>query len=199
MPPTDPELSITRLIGMARDADPTAAEVLWRVYFEKLVAVARRRLAVSAPRAADAEDVALSAFASFWEGAGRDRFPQLSDRTALWPLLVAITANKCTDLIRRETRQKRGGGVAADPSAIEHLIAGEPPPDFAFQVADQLARLLARLDATGDANLRRVAELRMGGLTQAEIAEQLGCVRETVGRKLRLIELCWAEVADDDA
>ena len=190
--------SITRLIGMARTADPGAAEGLWRAYFEKLVAVARRRLAVSAPRGADAEDVALSAFASFWAGAGQDRFPQLTDRTALWPLLLAITANKCTDLIRRETRLKRGGGAAVDASAIEYLIDREPPPEFACQVADQLVHLLARLDRTGDPTLRRVAELRMNGLTQAEIAEQLGCVRETVGRKLRLIEMCWAEAADDD-
>lgn len=198
MPPTDPERSITRLIGMARAADPNAADGLWRVYFEKLVAVARHRLAAAPPRAADAEDVALSAFASFWAGAASDRFPQLTDRTALWPLLVAITANKCTDLIRRETRQKRGGGAFADASAIEHLIADDPPPEFACQVADQLVHLLSRLDATDDPTLRRVAELRMNGLNQAEIAAELGCVRETVGRKLKLIELCWAEAADDD-
>jgi RNA polymerase sigma factor (sigma-70 family) len=190
--------SITRLIGMARTADPGAAEVLWHTYFEKLVAVARQKLPLAAPRGADAEDVALSAFASFWAGAGQDRFPQLTDRTALWPLLVAITANKCTDLIRRETRQKRGGGAAVDPSAIEYLIDREPPPEFACEVADQLVHLLARLDRTGDPSLRRVAELRMTGRNQSEIAAELGCVRETVGRKLRLIELCWAEAADDD-
>jgi RNA polymerase sigma factor (sigma-70 family) len=199
MLPTDPEQSITRLIGLARTGDSGAAEGLWRAYFEKLVAVARKKLAVSAPRAADEEDVALSAFASFWAGAGQDRFPQLTDRTALWPLLVAITANKCTDLIRRETRQKRGGGAVTDPSAIEHIIDREPPPGFALQVADQLVHLLAQLNATGDPSLRRVAELRMAGRTQAEIAEELGCVRETVGRKLKLIEVCWAAGADDDS
>jgi len=31
------------------------------------------------------------------------------DRDSLWPLLVAITANKSVDLIRHENRQKRGG------------------------------------------------------------------------------------------
>jgi ECF sigma factor len=36
----DPEESITRLIGPARTGDPTAAEWLWRAYFDKLVAVA---------------------------------------------------------------------------------------------------------------------------------------------------------------
>jgi RNA polymerase sigma factor (sigma-70 family) len=196
MSATDSEQSITRLIGLARAGDPTAAEGLWAAYFEKLVGVARARLGPA--RAADQEDVALSAFASFWEGARRDRFPQLTDRTALWPLLVAITAHKCTDLVRRETRQKRGGGATADPTALEHLIDSDPPPDFALQVADQLQHLLAKLDATGDATLRQVAALRLSGLNQSEIAERLGCVRETVGRKLKLIEACWAEGAGDD-
>lgn len=198
MPVPDPEESITRLIGMARTGDPGAAERLWNAYFDRLVALARAKLSPAASRGADEEDVALSAFASFWDGARRDRFPQLTDRSALWPLLVAITAHKCTDLVRRETRQKRGGGAVSDPSAIEHLIDKEPPPEFAFQVADQLQHLLAKLDATGDPTLRQVAVLRMNGLTQGEIAEQLGCVRETVGRKLKLIEVCWAEDAGDD-
>ncbi len=65
-------------------------------------------------------------------------------------------------------------------------------------VADQLVHLLAQLDQTGDPMLRKVAALRMNGLTQAEIADELGCVRETVGRKLRLIELCWAAGSDDE-
>jgi hypothetical protein len=99
------EQSITRLIGLARTGAPSATERLWRAYFDKLVAVARQRLAPASRRLADEEDVALSAFASFWAGAAADRFPQLTDRTALWPLLVAITANKYTDPIRRETRQ----------------------------------------------------------------------------------------------
>jgi RNA polymerase sigma factor (sigma-70 family) len=187
----DPERSITRLIGLARDGQAEAAEQLWHVYFHKLVAVARKKLAPAPRRLADEEDVALSAFASFWNGARQDRFPQLTDRSALWPLLVAITANKCTDLVRRETRQKRGAGATADASAIEHLVGREPAPEFACQIADQLAHLLHRLDETGDPTLRRVATLRMHGLTQAEIADELGYVRETVSRKLRLIELCW--------
>lgn len=192
----DPERSITRLIGLARDGRAEAIERLWQVYFHKLVAVARTKLAPTARRLADEEDVALSAFASFWNGARQDRFPQLTDRGSLWPLLVAITANKCTDLVRRETRQKRGGGAAPDVSAIEHVVGREPAPEFACQVADQLAHLLARLDATDDPSLRRVATLRMSGLTQAEIAEELGYVRETVSRKLQLIERCWAAEAE---
>lgn len=194
----DFERSITRLIGLARDGQPEAVEQLWQVYFHKLVAVARKKLAPATRRIADEEDVALSAFASFWNGARQDRFPQLTDRSALWPLLVAITANKCTDLVRRETRKKRGAGAAPATSAIEDLVGREPAPEFACQLADQLAHLLQRLDETGDPNLRRVALLRMNGLTHAEIATELGYVRETVSRKLQLIELCWVAGEGDE-
>lgn len=184
----DTERSVTRLIGLVRIGHADAIERLWRVYFHQLVALARKKLAPATPRLADGEDVALRAFAGFWNGARQDRFPQLTDRSALWPLLVAITANKCTDLVRRETR---GAGATPDPTALQHIISREPAPEFACQLADQLARLFRRLDGTGDPTLRRVAMLRLNGLTHNEIADELGSVRETVSRKLQLIELCW--------
>ena len=45
-------------------------------------------------RAADEEDVALSAFDSFCRGAEQGRFPQLDGRDDLWHLLVVITVRK---------------------------------------------------------------------------------------------------------
>ena len=45
-------------------------------------------------RASDEEDVALSAFQSFYQGIARGRFPQLEDRDNLWRLLITITARK---------------------------------------------------------------------------------------------------------
>jgi DNA-directed RNA polymerase specialized sigma24 family protein len=184
-----PEGSITRLIGLARTGEPEAAERLWAAYFGRMVAVARRKLAAAPRAAADEEDVALSAFKSFWAGARRDRFPRLTDRASLWPLLVAITSHKCVDQVRYESRRKRGGAVAV---GLDEFVSREPTPEFACELADRLTGLLARLDATGDPALRRVAVLRLGGGTPAEIADELGCARRTVERKLDLIERCWA-------
>jgi DNA-directed RNA polymerase specialized sigma24 family protein len=198
--PMDAEGSITRLIGLAKAGEAEAAEGLWAAYFRKLVALARRKLDAAPRRAADEEDVALSAFKSFWDAARQDRFPRLTDRASLWPLLVAITANKCAEQHRRETRRKRGGGVAPAAVGLEQVVGREPTPEFACQVADELDHLLGRLDATGDPLLRRVAVLRMGGHNPGEIAAALGCARRTVERKLALIERCWAaEVGDEFA
>lgn len=190
--------SITRLLRLAKSDDPEALRVLWDVYFTRLVTVARTKLEGVARPAADEEDVALSVFKSFWRGAREDRFPHLADRNSLWPLLVTITANKCTDLVRRETRQRRGGGLARSGIPLEQVVAQEPTPDFAYEVADQLDHLLTLLDRTGDRTLRRIAVLRMSGRTQAEVAGELGCARETVNRKLVLIEEVWAAEADDE-
>jgi DNA-directed RNA polymerase specialized sigma24 family protein len=187
--------SITYWIGQLRAGEPAAAQQLWEGYFQKMVELARLKLAGLPRRAADEEDVALSAFNSFCQGVGRGRFPQLKDRNSLWPLLVSITAHKAVDLLRHERRLKRGGrpGEAETPAAevdVEQVIGREPTPDFAVQVAEEY-RL--RLDQLGDDVLRLVAQWRMEGYTVEEIAARLGCVPRTVERKLQAIRELWGE------
>jgi len=187
--------SITHWIVQLKGGDHAAAQKLWEAYFQKMVDLARQKLHGMPRRAADEEDVALSAFNSFCQGAGARRFPQLQDRNSLWPLLVAITANKTVDLVRHERRLKRGGppvtgaAVAAEAD-VEAIIGREPTPEFALQVAEQCEVLLDRL---GDEGLRSVALWRMEGYTVDEIAVRLGCVRRTVERKLRAIRELWGE------
>src|SRR5688500_4224311 len=104
--------SVSRLIDGVVVRDEAAVQALWECYFPRLVGLARRRLAGAPRRAADEEDVALSAFHSFCRNAERGRFPRLLDRDGLWRLLVVITARKAAHLRRGEARLKRGGGAA---------------------------------------------------------------------------------------
>jgi DNA-directed RNA polymerase specialized sigma24 family protein len=188
------EGSVTHWIGLLKSGSPAAAQKLWEGYFQKMVELARHKLQGMPCRAADEEDVALSAFKSFCRGAGAGRFPQLSDRDSLWPLLVSITAHKAIDMIRHERRQKRGGpardaGVPAAPeAALEQVIGREPTPEFALLVAEECRRLL---DALNDEGLRSVALWKMEGYTSEEIARKLDCVPRTIERKLRLIRRLW--------
>jgi DNA-directed RNA polymerase specialized sigma24 family protein len=188
--------SVTYWIGQLKAGSAAAAQKLWEGYFQKMVALARHKLQGRPRRAADEEDVALSAFHSFCRCASAGRFPQLADRNSLWPLLVAITGYKVTGLMRREHRQKRGGpppeeGRPATPEAdVEQLIGREPAPDFAVQVAEEFQRLL---DALDDDGLRSVALWKMEGFTTEEIAARLGCVPRTVERKLRTIRELWEQ------
>lgn len=184
--------SVTYWIDQLKAGDRAAAQPLWEGYFRQLVARTRRKLAGAPRRAADEEDVALSAFASFCRAAAEGRFPQLHDRDDLWQLLIVITDRKAGRLVQYERRQRRGGGRVLDEAALPlaQVAGGEPSPDFAAQVGEECRRLLAALD---DPDLRRAAVLKMEGYTVAEIAAQMGCVPRTVKRWLRLIRQTWEE------
>jgi RNA polymerase sigma factor (sigma-70 family) len=183
--------------------DPAAAQQLWERYFQDLVRLARRHLGGMLRRAADEEDVALSAFDSFCRGAAGGRFPQLQDRDDLWQVLMVVTTRKAIDLVHQERRQKRGGGKVLDEAAyrgspgspteaqdLGQIIGREPSPAFAAEVAEELERLLAGLR---DAQLRAIALLKLEGYTNEEIGAQLGCALSTVQRRLRLIRDAWEQ------
>jgi DNA-directed RNA polymerase specialized sigma24 family protein len=189
------EGSVTGWIAQLKAGDAAAARPLWERYFRRLVGLARSKLWGSARRAADEEDVALSAFDSLCRGIEQGRFPQLLDRDGLWRLLVVITARKASHLYHAERRQKRGGGVAATEPAtvaggpgLEQVLSREPTPEFAAQVAEECQRLLAQL---GDPELKAVALAKMEGYTVEEIAEQLGYAPRSIKRKLHLIRGLW--------
>src|SRR5262249_45838835 len=151
-------------------------------------------------RAADEEDVALSAFASFCRAAEAGRFPDLHDRDDLWQLLVVITDRKACDLANTERRQRRGGGRVLAEAALgsggeaeagvllPRVLSREPSPEFACHAAEECRRLLGLL---GNADLQQVAVRKMEGYSVAEIAAQLGRVPRTVKRWLRLIRQTW--------
>jgi DNA-directed RNA polymerase specialized sigma24 family protein len=190
------EGSVSRWLGPVQAGDPAAAQQLWQRYFLTLVEMARKRLRLAAPRAADAEDVALSAFDSFCRSARDGRFPQLQDRDDLWRLLVVITTRKVSHLLRDEAREKRGGAARAaaahgdDESALlEQALSREPTPELAAQTTEEFSRLLVLL---GDDQLRQVAVWRMEGHTVEEIADRAGCAPRSVKRKLQAIRTLWA-------
>ena len=183
--------SVTLWMRSLEDGDDAAAEKLWNRYFEELVRLARARLR-AAPRAmADEEDAALSAFDSFCRGVARGRYPRLNDRDDLWRLLVVITERKAFDQGQRERRQKRGGGNVLGMSDLPDGgkvgrggVLPQPTPELAAMMADECRCLLGRLR---DDSLRLVANLRMEGYTNEEIADRLGCSLRSVARKLELI------------
>jgi DNA-directed RNA polymerase specialized sigma24 family protein len=195
------EGSVSRWLGPLCAGDQAAAQQLWERYFQRLVGLARKKLRDTPRRAADEEDVALSAFDSFCRGAERGRFPQLADRDSLWHVLVTITARKALQLARHEHRQKRGGGTVRgesgvsspqDASGVEagfnQVLGREPTPELAAQVAEECRRLLTVL---GDAELRSIALWKMEGDTTEEIAAKLRRAPRTVERKLQVIRTLW--------
>jgi DNA-directed RNA polymerase specialized sigma24 family protein len=194
--------SVTHWIKQLKGGKRAAVRPLWESYFQQLVARTRQKLLGMPRRAADEEDVALSAFDSFCRAAEQGRFPQLHDRHDLWQLLIVIADRKAHDLAKYEHRQRRGGGKVLDEGAVPaedtnpgssplaRAKSAEPTPALAAQVAEECRRLLALL---GDEELQDVALRKMEGYSVEEIAAQTGWVPRTVQRRLRLIRRIWEQ------
>jgi DNA-directed RNA polymerase specialized sigma24 family protein len=193
--------SVTLWIDQLKAGDQAAAGNLWEVYYQQLVARARQKLLGAAPRrAADEEDVALSAFHSFCRAAEQGRFPRLNDPHDLWQLLIMITDRKANALVKRERRQKRGGGKVLDEAAIrpqgappeasplDQIPGQEPSPEFTAEVAEECERLLGLLK---DDDLQTGAVQKLAGFTVEEIARELGRGARTVKRWMRSIRQMW--------
>jgi DNA-directed RNA polymerase specialized sigma24 family protein len=186
----NPDGSITSWIHALSAGNDDVAQHLWERYFQRMVELARNKLRASVSRAADEEDVALSAFHSFWRAAAEQRFPRLANRDDLWQVLVVLTARKALDQRKYDTRKKRAESStrALDTAALDTIIGTDPDPAFAAMVADEFRFLLDRLD---DPQLQHIAIRKLEGCTNDEIAAEMGCTVRTVGRRLALIRGLW--------
>jgi RNA polymerase sigma factor (sigma-70 family) len=192
--------SVSRWLDGLKVGDGKDIQRLWDRYFEKLVRLAGARLPGHGRRTFDEEDVALSAFYSFCDRASRGQFPDLADRDDLWRLLATITTRKVINILRHQSRQKRGGnrllgesalGVETDSSGgIAGFLGREPSPEAAAEFTEAYDRLFAKLE---DPTLKTIALRKLEGMSSGEIADELGTSRRTVDRKLRLIRAIWEE------
>jgi RNA polymerase sigma factor (sigma-70 family) len=180
--------SVTTWLDALKAQQDDAAQALWNRYFSLLVSVARRHLR-GLKRDADEEDIALSALKSAMIGVQNNRFPRLTDRTDLWPLLVTITAHKAVNEIRRQRAKKR------DPSREKPLtdfeiLGNDPSPDFALRLAEAIQNLVRSL---GDDTLETIAKRKLEGYTNEDIATELKVSTRTIVRKIGRIRQEWEE------
>ncbi len=87
-------------------------------------------------------------------------------------------------------------GIAHDPVPTSPIPcccvqSKEPTPESAAMIQEQFQELL---DSLGDSTLRQIALWRMDGLSNAEIAQKMGCVLRTVERKIERIRAIWEEI-----
>lgn len=191
--------SVTVLLDALKAGDDQAAAQIWRKYSRKLIELARGRLIRSRRSSTgEEEDVALSAFNSFCAGALKGRFPELEGRDNLWRLLVRITFRKARKRLRSELTLKRGAGRTLRMSDLERedaqvdsfLVVADPHPSpMLAAILEEEVRLL--LETLDEGPLRKIAQDKLDGFTNEEIAERLGCARQTVSRKLEIIRKTW--------
>ena len=186
-------------IQQFRTGDPEAAASLWQRYFERVATAARRKLGDAPRRVSDEEDVASSVLRCLCNGAAEGRFNDVANHDDLWRLLVTITKQKCVDQIRRDSRQKRGGGQTrgesvlayegeGGPASFDDFLGEEPTPEYLAQMDEQLQRLL---EAVPDQVSRNLIQRRLEGWSNEEIAQNQGISVHAVRRKLRLVRSIW--------
>jgi DNA-directed RNA polymerase specialized sigma24 family protein len=196
--------SVTRRLGELRSEDAgtrnKAAAAIWERYCTVLLDLACRHLDLRLRRRVGAEDVVQRTFKSFFLRQQRGQY-DLADRDDLLGLLVRMTVYKARTAATRESRQRRdyrrdapapaaaAGREEDDGWLVEQLRQGGPTPDEAAALAEEAERKLAQLPD----DLRRVAEWKLEGHTNAEIARlpEMNCSERTVERKLQLIRETW--------
>lgn len=193
--------SVTFWIKNLKERDELAAQKLWNRYFDRIASLAKWVLSDRVKALSDEEDVAISVFHILCAGAADGKFEKLSDRNDLWLILFAMTKRKAVDYLRRETRQKRGGGNVINESAmnsnqsndidfgiLDELIGDDPTPDFLLSAEEEFQRLVNSLQ---DDELKKIAVWKMEGHMNKEIAKKLSVSEKTVERKLELIRKLW--------
>lgn len=189
---SDPRTSVTHWLEGLREGDSLAAQELWNRYFNQLVTLAQRKMR-GLNQDVSGQDVALSALKSVMLGLQEDRYPNLTDRESLWPLLVTITARKAISQQRKQFADKRNRNRECRLEDVQTYIGDEPTAEFATEVTDYLEQLVRTFD---DPSLAKVVEMKLGGFSHQEIAAELGCTDRTVKRKLRLIRQEWLAEAN---
>lgn len=189
--------SISNWLDAYRKGDQAAANQIWSRYYGKLVRAAKRYLHPPYPRASDEEDVAAFAFERFFQGVNSGRFPNLCDRDDLWRILLHLSACRIRDLRRAEHRLKRliptNWGDSERVTDLDQIVGDEPSPEIVVASAESLKDLLESLSG---GNLREMAVLKLEGLSNLQIAHELGCSLRTVERKLRRIRHEWWQRTD---
>ncbi|QEG00182.1 RNA polymerase sigma factor [Stieleria maiorica] len=177
--------------------DETRSQFQQRIfdrYFDSLVRYAEARLGRRNRRVADGEDVALSALGSFYERYGETSIRAIGSEDSLWPLIVTIVHRKTLNQARREAQLKRGGGDVRGDSVLSELpvkaeVRWDSTPDAVVESLETVNRLLSSLPP----DLAEIANRRLEGHTNAEIAALIGCSVATIERRLKLIRSIWAQ------
>jgi RNA polymerase sigma factor (sigma-70 family) len=178
------------LMARWRNGDQEAAEMLFRRYVERLLALARSRMSSWLARHVDAEDVVQSAYRTFFAGALAGRY-LLRRNGDLWRLLAAITIHKVQHQVERHTAGKRSVNrerhFGSDSSLFElqgQMLAREPTPEQAAALADTLEEAFRGLEPVD----RRMVELRLQGSGLDEIAADVRRSERTVRRVLERVK-----------
>jgi RNA polymerase sigma factor (sigma-70 family) len=168
------------LLQRHRRGDREAADLLYRRYAYRLLALARSRHSPDLAGRLDDEDIVQSVFGSFFRGVSSGSY-EVPVGEELWNLFVVITLNKIRAkgvyhrAAKRDVRQTVGDDV------IERYPVALESDDHAYAILKMsVDEALGRLPE----GYRVVLESRLEGREVAEIAQAIGRSKRSVERIL---------------
>lgn len=181
------------------DGNEVVVGEFWQLYGESLQRLAASRMTPALRKRVGADDIVQSVCRTFFRRSREGQF-ELHGTASLWRLLCAITLTKVRQHARFHYQERRSinrerdpaDGSADERAASEPKCAGPTPAEI-VEFAEEIQRMF---DALGDEE-RQFVQLRIEGLSQAEIAERLGCSERTVRRLLHRVKDCWEALLDE--
>ncbi len=167
--------SITGWLDSVRNGNDEAAKNIWDRWFNRLctrVSPHSGRLRIH-----DDEDIALDAFADFFQALKEGKFSSLKNRSEIWKLLATIAVRKSAASYRFERAQRRGGGRQVYSfedveNSSSSMTASKLPVTLGI-----IDELIKSIDSPV---LGRVIQMKIDGLENSEIANELDCSLRTV-------------------
>ena len=172
------------LLSAWKGGDQAAAEILFRRYQVRLMALVRSRLSRKLARRIDPDDVVLSAYRSFFVAARDGRGVPAADDD-LWPLLTTIVLRKLARQVRWHSADRRSMDQEQHGNSdwLDYIGSHEPGVEQAAVLADEVECLLTKLDGTS----REVLVRTLQGGNVITIANALKVNERTVRRALEKI------------
>lgn len=167
------------LVDGLRTGEDRAVLAFCERYGDALQRLAHRHMASGLLARVGSDDVVQSVYRTFFRRAAVGQFA-FDDSQDLWRLLCAITVTKVREKARHHLRQKRGFDRERALDEAQELHAPEPGPDDQAAFVELFEQILSELDDEE----RQIVDRKLQGLTNPEIARELGCSERTVRRIL---------------
>jgi len=175
--------SITGWLDSVRQGNDDAAKNIWDRWYERLCA--RVSPHSGRLRIHDNEDIASDAFADFFSALREGKFSSLRNRAEIWKLLATIAVRKSVASYRFERAQRRGGGqhvYSFEEMKQKSSSMTAPRRPITSVIVDELIRSIS------NPMLARVARMKIEGMTNADIANELDCSIRSVQYMVKDLE-----------
>lgn len=176
------------LLDRWRSGDQAAAGEIYRRYEQRVLRLAKRNLDPDLWRRVSVDDITIMALKSTLRLAA-EKTCILDHNGSLWGLVAEVAKKRIKKEIERHTASKRSVHKEEDVrfgsgDILSHRTSTEPSPEDVARWADVIETIRNKLKPETFV----IVTLKLEGLTNPEIANELGVTRHTVLRKLRQVE-----------